>query len=485
MKRNIVIACLLIAALMLTFFFATAAPSIDPGGPVDTDVNPTVEPSAEGRADLSEIAVDTGRQSAGAPNAAPPSAPAGNLTDPLTALIAVTVEPASGVAPPLAGLIVRASSLTSKASFESRPLGPDGRTELRVAEGGRYRVDVDPASVPDGFVASGKFRLGALDQTGVAGAYTEVEDGGAIAVTLRIFGTSSLSGLVTGPDGLPLAGAVVRAQGLKPGLAGLTHDAVTDRSGTFEIAGLLPFVYGVNLVDLGPNAHMEGDPVPQPPRQLFDLRLGSYAGVHFALGSGSRTVAGEVVDELGEPFEGVSVLAYYVGDEAHGVALPFQRTYDWTDHAFFVRTDAKGRFRVTGLGSVPIRIQVGSDEAKNGVGRRAKFMPPPIEVAMGPGSDGPVNVGRIELERSRCFQVEGRVELLSAEHPELRLKHSRLELLASPYGEQPGGEGESAGRTWRNARPFVDYDRRTGAFTLCCDTPLDECTLSVTPARAT
>lgn len=377
--------------------------------------------------------------------------------------------------PSFEGLRVEAVSLRGKERFDGPPVGANGQTVIQVDQGGRYRVVVDGESVPDGYLASGAFQLGALDESGVAGAFVEVEGGDAVSATLTLFETSSVSGFVTGSDGVPLAGAIVRAQGLAPGLSGLSHDATTNELGEFELAGLLPFAYGVNLLDPGRDAHGDSS-AARPPRQLFDLKYGPYAGVHMALGGGQITLEGTVVDELGEPFADVSVRAYYVGDEAHGVAMDFARSYDWSDHAFMAQTDAEGQFRVPGLAGVPVRIQVGAKEAANGPGRRAKFVPEPVEIKLRPASHGVVNAGAIELVRSRRFVVKGRIDLAKAEHPGLRLKHSRVKLQVEPYDrtqEAVMGRGVEV-------RPQVDYDKRTGRFTLSCDTPLDECTLTVT-----
>ncbi len=374
----------------------------------------------------------------------------------------------------LVGLRVVARSCKTKERFEGLPVAEDGTTEVRVSGSGRFRVVIHPDSVPGGCLGSGAVALGALDESGIAGAFVEVEEGEAAAATLTLFTTSSLGGSVTGPGGLPMGGATVRAQGIAPGMAGLSHDAVTNELGEFEIDGLLPFVYGVSLVDAGTDADDISE-LPRAPRQLFDLKYGPYLGVHLSLGSGQVTLAGTVVDERGEPFADVGVRAYYVEDEAHGVVLDFPRVYSWSDHAFSARTDAKGGFRVEGVRGVPIRIQVGAAEAANGAGRRAKFVPDPVDVKLGAGSHGLVETGPIELVRSRRFVVEGHIALGKAEHPELRLKHSRVELQVSPYERAE----PTAKRPGQETQPYVDYDRRTGRFTLSCDTPLDDCTLTL------
>lgn len=464
-------------AAALAFFFTSGAPfaPLDPlaseiHGPAESELPP--QPN-----DLTGIRTQAARQVAevptdGVPSAAPsPAEPIPMATITVTVRFRGTPEER----PSFEGLRVEASSLRSGQRFDGALVLADGTAEISVAGGGRYRVSVDPESVPEGFVASGEFRLGALDQSGVAGAFVEVEDEQTAPCELTIFKTTFLKGLVTGPEGTPLDGVTVRAQGLAPGMAGLSHDDVTSESGEFEIHGLLPLVYGVNVVDTGTHADSLDD-VPHSPKQLFDLKLGSYEGAHLALGGGRVTLAGSVVDELGEAFADVSVRAYYVGDEAHGVAMDFERVYDWSDHAFTTRTDAQGKYRVRGVAGVPLRIQVGADEAANGPSRRAKFVPEPVEVALDSRSHGSVEAGPVELVRSRRFTVKGRVELAKAEHPDLRLRHSRVELQVSPYGRVE----TTVKRPGLEAQPHVEYSKSTGVFTLSCETPLDECTLTLT-----
>ena len=473
--RSLVVVVLFVLA-GLSYFVLAGAPATPVDPRVDVGVDEGLQQADVLRAGLAHVPAPSRRESVRTPVRADPGSVADAAAPSLTARILVTVEPKGTLStpPPLAGLRVRATSVQTNQCFNGSTVSAAGLSEIRVGGGDRYRVEVDPASVPEGYAASGKFRLGFLDESGVAGAFTEVEDGQAVPVTLSIFRTSQLSGIVTGPDGLPLDGVTVRAQGLAPGMAGLAHDAVTGAFGDFELPGLLPFVYGVNVVDAGAHAGLL-ERVPQPARQLFDLQHGPFEGVHLSLGSGPITLVGSVVDEAGSPFEHVSVRAYYVGDEAHGVALNFPRAYDWSDQAFLTRTNAEGEFRVTGLGVVPLRIQVGASEASNGPGRRVKFVPEPVEVNLGPGSSRFVDVGRIELARSRRFVVQGCVALAAADYPDLRLKHSRIQLSVPAYERGP----HAVKRPGTEVRPFLDYDKSTGVFTLSCDTPLDDCPLTV------
>lgn len=405
-----------------------------------------------------------------------------SLADALASEIHVTLVGASGPLDPgvFSGVRFVAASLRLRAECSATFSTPGDESSskveatIEVPTGGGYRVLVDEASVPDGYVASGAHPLGPLDSSGIGAAFVDVPDGGEVEVILHVFRPSSLTGWVSGADGAGLAGMTVRAQGLAPGLAGLSHDVVTDVDGAFEIAGLLPVVYGVNVIDFGEQAEaLDGS--PSPPRQLFDLRHGPYAGVELRVGRGQVDVTGRVVDEDGQPFVDVSVLAYYAGDVAHGVQLAFDRTFTWSDHTLLTRTDGRGRFRLAGLYGVPIHVQVGAQEATNGPQRRARFVPPPVKVSLGPGSVGEVALGDVVLARSRRFVASGRIMLGAQEIDGTRLKYGRLNVQAVSYEPSTLAHGLPG----QEPRPIVAYDRKTGAVSLSCDTTRPSCAFTV------
>ncbi|QDV09704.1 hypothetical protein Poly30_52630 [Planctomycetes bacterium Poly30] len=376
------------------------------------------------------------------------------------------------------GLRIQARSLLTGERLEVPATTMAGGGEfgatIESPSGGRFRVLIDPSTVPEGYVASGAHPLGPLDTSGIAASFVQVADGESVEVTLRVFRIRSLSGWVSSAEGEGLGGITVRAQGIAPGMSGLSHDVVTALDGAFEFEKLLPEVYGISVIDAGVHAEALSS-LPRPPRQLFDLRHGPCSGVEVRLGPGPITISGRVVDERGEPFADVSVLAYYAGDETHGVALEFERAFNWSDHALRVRSDGEGRFRIPGLRGVPIRVQVGAEEAANGEGRRARFVPAPVEVPLGERSRGTVVVGPLVLERSRRFVARGRIVLGAEELGGVRLKHGRLRVVGVPYAEVTLAHGLPGQET----RPLVQFDRRSGELTVSCESTRGSCAFTV------
>ncbi len=373
-----------------------------------------------------------------------------------------------------AGLRIRVRGLTSGASFGATMKPGESRAEISVPATGRYRVWIDPRSVDGGLLASGAQHLGALDTSGIGGAYVRPRGAERQNVDLFLFEAQALDGWVTGPAGTVLGGVTVRAQALAPGLAGLVHDVQTAQDGSFEFHHLFPVVYGIQVVDLGVQAECLLRQ-PMPPRQLFDLQYGPFSGVQLKLGAGRITVRGRVVDEQGAAFRHVSVRASYLGDAAHNLDLDFERAYTWNDHALSTTTDEEGRFTLQGLGEVPVRVQVGANEAMNGDARRARYLPAPHDIPLGRSSPDVVRMGDLVLPRSRRFQVRGRLVLPPAPKEGRGLDYRDLEILGKLHAVHP----TDLPRPGREKRPFVTYDRKTGSFTISCESHQPECVITV------
>lgn len=154
----------------------------------------------------------------------------------------------------------------------------------------------------------------------------EVVDDEPTTVDATLIEGGSISGVVTNGDGAPLAGVAVNA--------GLMADegwdygwATTDESGFYEIRGLTPGDYGVDL-----------DAVDQPfVRQTLTasgVAVGETVVLNAVLADGG-SIAGQVTNTAGEPIEGVDVYADgYDGDVWD---------YGWAS------TDEGGRYQFIGL----------------------------------------------------------------------------------------------------------------------------------------
>ena len=229
-----------------------------------------------------------------------------------------------------------------------------------------------------------------------------------------------------------------------------------DGQGMFETDEVFAIPYVVNLVvpRLGggqgrraPACHIA------PPPQFVTLRHGSLHDLEFELGGGGLRVKGRVVDEEGQGMFGVPVLAYY----HDGEVLDFR--YSWLQQIGRVVTDEQGAFELAGLSHHPFRVQVDPQGAKRGLmgTRRLKRVPAVIDVTREQLMQT-IDLGSIQVERMPLYQVEG---VLVAQGPGG----------AERVGSLPAGRLEAellpaeAGRE----APFVEFDRRSGEFSVACD----------------
>jgi len=137
-------------------------------------------------------------------------------------------------------------------------------------------------------------------------------------------------GWTSGPDGLPLAGAIVRAVG-----AGREYEMQSNGRGTFEFAGLVPGKYRVTASHLGFETFV-------PFEEVEIVRAG--CGVVTLPFEFEGTIRGAVKDQHGSPLQGLRVdLVQLDGDEEE----PFESR----------QTDAGGNYRFTGID--PGRYRVG------------------------------------------------------------------------------------------------------------------------------
>lgn len=169
--------------------------------------------------------------------------------------------------------------------------GEDGAVEVEAGESGSFSLDVPPGS----FQVTARHE----DATGSAGSAVVVGPGMTVKdVRIRLGGAASLVGVVRRKDsGAAVVGATVgvRAHGDRADL----HQARTEAEGRFEVGGLAPGTYDVQ--------------VRAPGFQLLTRKgLGVLAGQRFEvlleLAAPGR-IEGTVVDGADAPLPGVSVVA--------------------------------------------------------------------------------------------------------------------------------------------------------------------------------
>lgn len=163
-------------------------------------------------------------------------------------------------------------------------------------------------------------------------ARSEPQDGGAagpVALAPSAAGSGSISGTVTGPDGVGLAGITVYAYPAGPGYSGA---ATTATDGTYSITGLMPSTYRLELHDYGSRTYAAGyyssgglvgdyasaTPVTVPP---------DATGIDVELPLGLR-ISGTVTGVGGSPVIGFSVFACPISGGMCGSAgTPGEATY--------------------------------------------------------------------------------------------------------------------------------------------------------------
>lgn len=236
--------------------------------------------------------------------------------------------------------------------------------------------------------------------------------------------TTSLVGVVTGPDGKPVDFALVAAVPVNddPEDAAPPFVATSIDRGKFEITGLPPGRYGITVTAPAANA------VPTPPSDeaLSAVPTGTFAGVVTAtagepgppvvlrLGGEGIVLSGRVTDQKGNPlsmallravrespFEGDTFFAKTTADGAFVLALPPAR--------YYLVAQAPDRR--------PVRLDVSTDRIQKDLVLRlppALVPPPPADLAAWVASSGAVlgaaeGEGTVDLARLKDIVGTARV----------------------------------------------------------------------------
>ncbi|MEZ6036214.1 MAG: carboxypeptidase-like regulatory domain-containing protein [Planctomycetota bacterium] len=281
-----------------------------------------------GEAATERVPVDV--DSTGAATAQPAAAKSG--------IVRVRVRRDGGLAVPDCGVVLgrRAKGTTDA----------DGQVDLS-APPGDHLVAIDMSRVPVGLSAA------LQDSTpphyevtnGFYPRRVHVVEGVVTEVELRVFTTSSITGMVVDRAGLPMADLHVRAQCRKVGLTGYAVDAKTREDGVFLLDGVLPSVY---TIEVHPVAGASALPlrleVAEATRHLLDpIVVG-----------GDASVTGKVKDQDGAPVVGVPVVAY----PRDGASGADEIGFNLANVLATARTDADGNFRLEGLPGATLNVQI-------------------------------------------------------------------------------------------------------------------------------
>lgn len=200
--------------------------------------------------------------------------------------------------------------------------GPDGRYSFATLPAGSYALVFDPAP------ASGLPLQWRDGPTRDASPLVVIEESGdPISVDAELAAAGSISGKLTGPDGLPSAGVTVRAYSRGASLWFASASTTTAADGSYTLAGLLPGEYEVLF--------MPSEPAGSPP-VWYPGSLSRRSAEPLTIRSGSsvgdvdleRAGIGSVSGDAGEP--GVTVAAYSSTDvwvASFGVTSQADGTY--------------------------------------------------------------------------------------------------------------------------------------------------------------
>jgi len=152
-------------------------------------------------------------------------------------------------------------------------------------------------------------------------------------------GRGTIRGRVLGPSGRPLSAATVSVFGAGQIGGGFRRSSRTDSEGRFVFAGLASGVFSVEATKIGyaTSSDARGKPSSSRVEIRDDQRI---ATVELTLSRGSA-LSGRVVDERGEPIQGVTMQALQLtGGRARALARPVLPDR-WTNDL--------GQFRIFGL----------------------------------------------------------------------------------------------------------------------------------------
>ncbi len=205
---------------------------------------------------------------------------------------------------------------------------------------GRYEVGMEGSSAPSKLELRAGDEIGSINFSRLVSESASIRPGQATPTgpVPGQEGTGTISGRVLSALGRPIAGARVRAL-----RAGFSLRIVTaDLQGRFTIAQLVSGPYTLDAARNGYVTVQYGqERASQPGKQVLVRDEQTAAGMDIVLPRGTA-VTGTIVDEQGEPLQGVSVramqLRYASGLTAAVNAGPRDR-----------RTDDRGRYRIHGL----------------------------------------------------------------------------------------------------------------------------------------
>lgn len=215
-------------------------------------------------------------------------------------------------------------------------------------EPGRYSLELDATTLPAGL-------LPRLDTRSATPRVPFVlASGRTTECTLVALPGARPRGIVLDPEGVPVAGARLRLQGLDPALEAPTPEAVSEKDGSFAFEDVLPGRYRA-LLEWPADAR---GAAPPP----FRLELAADAEPWLELRAEGQpcTIVGRLLDEAGQPLADQLVRGEWdEADAARAVerAGARQSLAPWSLVLAKARTDAEGGYRLEGLPRGTLRLR--------------------------------------------------------------------------------------------------------------------------------
>lgn len=359
-----------------------------------------------------------------------------------------------------------------------------GSFEFSVDLPGIYRVELSPDKLPQGVLPpwnQGQASPGTDNPDWPKGFHATTvqvpEEGGEFNVVLRVFHESVVWGRVIGPGGEGVERAHVRLQS-RTFPSGLAADAHTDNAGRYEMRGVYPRKYRMQvwLAGAANSAHRDfARPVPLD----VDILEGSMFEVPtIVVGTGMKSITGRVFNQDGQAFQGMTVLCYLAREVPEG-----EMPHNMGSTLATTRTDAQGHYQLTGLPAELVRLNPAGDYITPGqetLGKRkAAFWVEPILLDLR-GSSLNYSAPDQTVTESRPFFFNGQIVFDPAWAAEnkatLRSMRVTVELqdpsIKDTTVRRPSFDGKAS-----------RVDPATGEFVWACETPHASVVLTVTCSR--
>jgi hypothetical protein len=356
---------------------------------------------------------------------------------PRAARLAGRVRDAGGVGHAAALVILQHGS--RRLEMES---GPDGAFAFEDLGPGRFRLFVEQRSLAPGFLAPWRQsvqRPYTGIPTGVHGTSFQLRGGDDRTVDLLVQRAASLRGNLVGPQGEPIAGALISLSSAQ----GPHFSTRSDEGGRYGLERIHPGSYDL-LFSVARVVGVEPGSTPLP--QKVSLAPGeSYDVPPLRFGGFGHCVRGRVVDAAGRPVVGLTLVC----EQLRGDGVPLS----WR-----VLADGEGAFCFGLLPPAPVVLRVArADERTSPNEPVLADLPAPMSVAL----EGPpklVDVGELRVQLAPTFILHGRVEVNPDWVRKGRLDPYTLELLVpDPLAV--------------NGTRVVEIGTRRGEFRWSCRTP--------------